>query len=439
MGNFLYFLAIFAPVLSIYGANVDTQAAFFLIIIAFALVSRSRSFLFNKHIVSLSLILIGISMYAILTTMLVSEYTDYHAALRPIRALITLVGCVSLYSITITSRRRPANLIVVGRYIFFAISIHALIMIAQLFFNDFRQFVYEYTIDHERYIGARVHFAMAGLTNGGGAQLGVYQSVGVLLSPVILKHAKDFKGKLVVIIGALICLFSVVISGGRSGFVSIAIFFPIVWFMVNHLSVNKKDFIVTAILACFILIGIMAGISSEQGVIKDDALDRSFSTIKARVVDFFSGEDHTVDILLSNHFIAPETAQALIFGDTKNVGLDQGDENRLIKSDIGYVRILFGYGLIGSSLHYLFYFYVIWLSFRAWKRTPSVYKDLSRFSIVFAVVILVFNFKEVFVFTRMGFSITCIMVAAIIASLRSDRALYGLVAQVAGNRNDHVK
>jgi hypothetical protein len=91
-----------------------------------------------------------------------------------------------------------------------------------------------------------------------------------------------------------------------------------------------------------------------------------------------------------------------MFGNPRLIELDQGDSNRIIDSDVGYVRLLFGYGILGSLLHYVFYLIIVIQSYRL----IGFDRRLAVFCLLFGLAMLVFNGKEVFVFARIGLSIT---------------------------------
>ena len=124
--------------------------------------------------------------------------------------------------------------------------------------------------------------------------------------------------------------------------------------------------------------------------------------------------------MLQEHFVVPESAFVLIFGDPRHAELSQNSEERELKSDIGYVRLLYSYGLIGLFLHCAFYGVIIAFAARFLRRGHENIKGVAVFCVVTSLVMFAFNAKEVLFFSRMGLSVTCLSIAALAAFWRKE-------------------
>ena len=398
------FLAIYAPIVTLGSLSLDLQAIFFLLIISFVVITGKINAIFYKSNMVFLIIVTMLISYGLLLV-LFNSGNGLHVALRPMRILITLIGCLSIVYLMFNSRNKTP----VEAYIFYAIALHSLIMIVQFLYPDFKMFIYQYTVNIERIQGARMFYSVAGLTNGGGAQLSLYQSVGVLLSPLVLKGVASLKGKVFVYVCTLTCLISVLISG-RSGLLAILVFFPIIYLFSKNkvtlsygLLMKKISMYFIMLTTLFLVVNINYSFLSANEEVYQGVMD-----ISKRTGSFLSGENSTISYLLEHHLASIPDAKTFLFGNPEILDSDFKGPTRMLNSDIGYIRILFSYGIIGSILHYLFYLLIIYFSYNAYKYQKEL-KSLALFSIIFSIIILIFNAKEVFVFTRMGFSITAIM------------------------------
>ena len=391
---------------------MDTQAVFFIIIIVLMVVSGCTKAIFlQRTSMWFMWILFAIICYGFATGFVISLNAVSHVALRPIRALLTLIGCYSV--LILIARIKKQNLITlpIDKYIFFSIAAHSLIMIAEFISPPFRDAIYTYTVSLERVVGARLYYSMAGLSNGGGAQISVYQSIGVLLLPLLLAKTTTLKSKVFISLCGVASFISVLISG-RSGVVGIFIFYPVVLFLIDKDELFLKKALSNAIFGGFVLAFALFVLIWDSNAFFKYESSEGFEAVKIRSIELARGEDTTVELLLDDHILFPDDIETFFWGNPRLFESDQNDSYRILNSDIGYVRVLFGYGLFGSFLHYLFYGGVIKLSFSVYKK-QSPFRNFAAFSIVVAIVILFFNCKEVFVFTRVGFSIVGLSIFAL--------------------------
>ena len=136
--------------------------------------------------------------------------------------------------------------------------------------------------------------------------------------------------------------------------------------------------------------------------------------ITQRIYEVINSTDETLN-LFNEFTIFPNNLSVWLVGDPRYVSLDEGSRYRTLNSDIGYIRLLWGYGIIGSLVHYAFYLSIIFIACNSYSRYYSAkLKNLASLNIIFALAILALNYKEVFVLTRIGFSTTCILLFAML-------------------------
>ena len=134
-------------------------------------------------------------------------------------------------------------------------------------------------------------------------------------------------------------------------------------------------------------------------------VNESINLILSRQLDMVIGEESTS--VYSKNFRTytgflqlPNSAHDLFIGDAYHFIYDQ--EGRLLDSDSGYVRLLWGSGLILTTLYLAPMLYILLLSWRQ-RRTGH-----AKYLLALVTVILLFNFKENFLYTRMLWSLLSI-------------------------------
>jgi hypothetical protein len=147
-----------------------------------------------------------------------------------------------------------------------------------------------------------------------------------------------------------------------------------------------------------------------------------FEVAAKRGIDFFiateSAENQaTIREELEGYIIVPDDATTLLFGNPPLFEAAYWMENRLVNSDLGYIIFLYGYGIVGSLLQYGFYGLILLYAIRYGRYS----KPLASISILLVFVILLFHAKEVFVFTRIGLSMTTLFIAALLCTKRLER------------------
>lgn len=416
----LVFLSIFSPLVRSLFGQIDTQAAFFALAICISAMRVNGVVKQAGSYAVLLAILVALSSYGLMMAIAnVDAAISLHATVRPLRALGTVLGCcVIAFLASFKYKDGPSRSGGLFVLILLAISAHGCIMIAEFLSPSFRDSVYQFTVNTDLVTGARLYYSMAGLSNGGGAQLSVYQSMGCLLVPSILAFSSSWAMTLLIATCGAICLASIAISG-RSGLLCLCLFYPLICVMVYGFLSGIR----LAILHVAIGVGTIAGIGSMVIILNSDlssgdeksssdGIDAVFMRIQDEITESESAAT------LRDHVLVPETPTGLFFGDPRHAELSQGSVDRILNSDIGYVRTVFSYGLVGACIQYAFYVFVAILGVRGLK--SHALRPYAAFVVVNSVAMLFFEMKETFALSRIGLSITALSAAWLSMQLYTD-------------------
>jgi hypothetical protein len=307
--------------------------------------------------------------------------------------------------------------------IYFAIGAHALLMVVQFFVPDLRDAMYRFTFADQA-LEVNQRFRMAGLTNGGGAQLSIFQSAGLVFWPVVVDREKRVLGKVLVNVIAMLIFASLVLSG-RSGILLAVGLLPVVIYLAfetrHAVLFSLRNLVGLAVIAA-VTIGAFSIVLSVQDI---ESL-QSADTALTRSLDLFSVEDgrgmlgrDDSNQFFSEHFFLPSDWSTLVFGDPYLFEQAYAMHDRIVDSDSGYITFVFGYGVIGSLPQYAFYLLLIWFAIRH----RHLNRQLAVLSALWAVAIICFHVKEILMFSRIGFSITVLLATALAVERVQSRAI----------------
>ena len=347
------------------------------------------------------------------------------AILRPVRACLTLLGLwafvvMFLYKQTMS---RPDELVLAAVNIAFAcIVLNAFIICLQFYSPIFLDFSYRHLSTAE-ILEINKAQRMPGLFSSGGATVSAFQGFGILLSAYIYREERSKKTKRLLLASALI-IGSIILTG-RSGM----LFLPLAYF---YLAITNNDaanisgvtsavlrrmgkviwltLVLSATLILLLSLASRAG-SLDLSPTLTAVIERTFET---PLHYFETGEfrDRTISVLTTEQVVFPQNFSGLLFGDPSLLQ-NKGNYN----SDIGYIRLIFGYGYVGLLFHIIFYGFL----YANVRRSM-----LSRHSVIFFNTaffsLFLLNGKELFFLARGAHNVLClIVVAAIVAGLTHKR------------------
>jgi len=321
--------------------------------------------------------------------------------LKPYRVIVIIMGGGALAKIFYYRSIKTFNHDILY-YIFISITIHGIIMVFQILNPDFKDWVYGFTTSGQFRSKFDYNFRMGGLTqSSGGAVLSVVQSLGVLLTPFIWKDAKIIK-KFVLIVGCIIIVSSVLICG-RSGFWAIIIGLPTILLWQSGISfyktIIKYPLFVSLFGGTFYLILFYYGALHEES-----KFYHSFGRTLDVFLEYFQGgkfSNPTVNELKS-HIIFPTDIKTIMMGDGEHLLGKQFD--RVLNSDIGYIKNIWAFGIIGSII---FWLPLLLLATSILRNQYSI--PISKPLLMFIILMFVFHLKENFLYVRMFFSMISLM------------------------------
>jgi hypothetical protein len=273
------------------------------------------------------------------------------------------------------------------------ITIQAVFIIVYFLSWSFREFTFAFipeagNIDYRKNL-----FQSRGLTHSSGASLSVLQSFGVLFTSYLLSTA-NFRSKQFIYLSfsfGLLCI-SIFLTG-RTGLLILPlvfIYFFIILFLRIRIPKNITYFILAApliILISFLVFRFLysnyfGGITTAGG---EDILSR---VVRWYVEEFYSEgriQSRTLSFLSTNHLIFPENNIEILFGDPTTWHLNR------ISSDIGYIRMWHGIGLVGILIYYSF---IITLFIHMILLAPDSYAKIMLTLLL--IYLLIIEFKEPF-------------------------------------------
>lgn len=401
------------------GFFADTQVAIAIIIIVLSGISP-----WQKAPRDIKWVVFTISLLALLAIFLSLGYDDwiYIPALRLLRAAIILYACWCLVVRIYKQWGDKADRILVTG-IYLGIVAHGVLMIIQFIDPTLREAVTKWTFASEG-LDINLRTRMPGLTTGGGAQLSAFMSIGFILFPYCYAAARSWAIKILLAVGLAVTAIAIVLSG-RSGVYTAIFLFPPMIVLVGYYNRETGGLIPFTLrlvgIACVILI-CATGIFYLDRFLRSSSEGTDYSNYAfERNLDMFLNPDEgivknsTIIELWNNHLVFPTDIRTLLVGDLQNMDHSQGAGGvvtRKVDSDIGYVRLLFGYGIFGSLFHYAIYLFMIK---NLWGVRYNNYM-MSGTAIFILVMIFIFNAKEVFFFTRIGWSICALLYCGAICS-----------------------
>ena len=246
-----------------------------------------------------------------------------------------------------------------------------------------------------------------GFTHGGGALLGLLQGIGALLSFHVFYFSETFTDRLKYACYFTIISISIVLSG-RTGF----LIFPILLFVYAFYSLNyrkktkffKKSISLTLYSLFTISLFLIAykmffSWHNEYG---NDGLLTTLQWAFGEFIDFnenrYTDKENwaTLKGLFDSHVYFPESFQGWLLGESGSwIAMNP-------YGDMGYIRILYTNGLLGSFLLYGGYFSIFALSF------CNAGKKFKILFVVLFIYLFVAEIKEPF-FLKFSVTTICLL------------------------------
>lgn len=383
----------------------------------------------------LGYLLLALAAYSI-AIVLLNGMEDTYFLVRGLRILVHFSGGVVLAGLyaELYGEHLGAPLL---RTLFWGLSAHGALIVAQFLSPPLRQLVYSVT--QPGIHPANLSYRMAGLTNGAGAGTSVIQFLPMLVAPMVWAVSPGATARAGIILAVCVNLVAFMATG-RTGLLLALLFVPPTYLLwrrrrgssdasrvlpagpapetgaARQPSRRSRAQTVLALALAAAPIGAAAWYvqrlieRSPLAAFLTRAAERTFETV-LRFQERGVVKDETVDVLVDRYLFFPDTPGVFLFGHSLTL-------RTLVDSDIGYVQLVFGLGLVGTLLHVLFYLLVI----RASWRLRAVVPMLALPGLAIAAALLFVTTKEQFLLTRYYFSATMLLLGGALHVAQRRRA-----------------
>lgn len=335
-------------------------------------------------------------------SLLVAAISRDHELFYPLKFARTTVNYLAVYILCSWYRRKygPTFIYFILEHVFWAIAVHAAIMVLQYVNSDIARVLYSLS-GFQRSKPYRV----TGLTITYNT-LSIVQGFGLLLA-ITLQHRfrKGWKRRLFLLASTLI-LISLFLAGRTAAYVMF--FFAAVALLVGwrrHL-MNRRA-ILTAAGVCVLVLGLSR--------LVDDPVGDRFATLtlpllldpiqsyleSGTTAGTYGGE--TARKVFREMYFLPEDGMVLLFGSSIS-----GRGDVYVASDAGYVQLVFGIGIVGTALVVAFYVYLLAVGIRWRKYDPWI----AFLSVSLTSAVLVVNLKEQVLLTRHAFTLSALLLCS---------------------------
>lgn len=247
---------------------------------------------------------------------------------------------------------------------------HAVIVVAQVLFPDFKSFIYEYSSVSRKTLKQFYDSRYAGLMHAGNAVTSTLHSIA--LGWAFYYSLSRNRSRIVWLVCVLLLLAAVLLMG-RTGL----LLFVLVAFYCLFFS-KEKRFLFLYFLMFFLLVYMLF-----------EYIEPTLSWLAS---DFSGGRSRTISTI-SNMELFSE--QHTSFSDYMIGAGTDGRDQYLFESDIGYGRLFLMFGFLGGAV--FFFPYALCLFEMVWKVCQEADRDLGLLALMILFVVFVGSYKELFV------------------------------------------
>lgn len=275
-------------------------------------------------------------------------------------------------------------------YLQIIIFIQALFVIFYFFNIDFKNWTLDF-IPASGNLDPRLDFRSRGLMNGASATGSLMMSFGLIFTAYLAVVSEVKKRYFFYFSISFSLILISIFFIGRTGFLIV----PFVGFYFLFIYIYKKEFrnnikIFVGYIFTYLSIGfVFLSILMYLNLLSIDLT--KFNTVLNWVTNEINFQNGSMEIktltILSSHWFVPDDIKTFLFGNPSSF-----DEERIL-SDIGFVRILYGFGIIGSILFYGFFIFVF---LKMIQKLEKIEEKLII--IIFAILLFITEIKEPFLF-----------------------------------------
>ncbi|MCA9148216.1 MAG: hypothetical protein KDA92_02890 [Planctomycetales bacterium] len=398
------FLLIFGPKSNGW-LDVVSLTSSFLLVIHFFFYNGTHIPVTAKHRMSLVLAAFAVLLAYASGHLLANPDASNYQVLRFGRVIVNFAGIGCLISMYFRRYGEQASRVIL-QHLFGCLVAHAVVMLTMYYSHSFRDLIVNQVVqadpDSRTYLAKLTGYRIAGLTDSWDALSGL-QCLGLLMIPLLLTNNVGISYTLA-ICSAPLLIFSVAISG-RTGFVTAAVLFPLALGFSEFRRLYRAAIVASAIG----IVGLLAVTgplrTSVLAALEESSLGRTFAMFgwNASVKESPGGQmSETFWSILHEHYFLPETWSVFVWG-SGGSGRDTWD---YIAADNGLVLNLHNLGIGGFLLIYSLVA-ACWLS--GW-RLRCHDRALAGVCVIAVSLMLLIDFKVMYMFSRNGFSVMMIPV-----------------------------
>ena len=327
-------------------------------------------------------------------------YNAQDITLLGLASLILLQSFVGAFFIGLLINKRFKTFESLIRILQFVIVIQGLFIVFNFMNIDIVNSLLEY-IPGEDLRESRVR----GLTHGTGAGLSALQGTGLFFTAYLGTKYHNKKDLIYFLLSVPVLLLSIMFTG-NTGFM--AIFVIIGYYILYSVYVKEvsRKMVVSVMFAPLILILAYFGFLKLYEYLGPvymyfgaDALEYAIVYVRREYFEFGDSiVPRTIRVLFARHWHLPSEVVTFLFGDPTTYRLNR------ISSDVGYVRRLYGVGVFGSVLFYIYFVAMLTYVIRRIKILNDKLLVVS-----FMIWLIIIEFKEPFMWDLRFVSIYSLM------------------------------
>jgi len=273
------------------------------------------------------------------------------------------------------------------------IAVQAVLIILYFVSMDFRQLNLDLVVTHSNLDPLLILNRARGFAGSYGASLGVFQSLGLLFTAYLFSLEEKTVPEILYLLVSFVAVLASVIVTGRTGLLMVAVV-VIYFLLIGRKEPKMRRYVVW--LLCFmpfslliVLLALKFGVEFFPGndahAVGGDRYNQLLSWIFGEVfVKDGSLQSQTLNVL-KTHLAFPSSPTMIMFGDPSTWSVHR------VYSDIGWIRILFGGGVVGMMLYYGAYVAM----FVSLIKNAVIYRQKVLYGLL-ATFFFVIEFKEPF-------------------------------------------
>lgn len=386
------FLFIYPPVLRLWGVIIHVPEAIF-----FALAGCGALLVISTGVQRPFATYGTLYVSGLLYLMIMYALGSRLDALLWVQYVRAIGAVVAAYALGWGYANHPDGERLLLRHVFGAGALHAAIMAATLFAPTLAELLYRYVvISDEAHAFLQAGVRTAGLTATGGDGLSITQAATLVfgISYFAIHERRPLPRTVLLYTGLFALSFFGIVFAGRTGLVLVAASLPLILLMTmggpgsTGSVARRRLFFLTVVVTASVTVGAVVLAQSDYARLYRRAFELFINLLQ-------SGELRTssTDIMGDMVFL-PSNPWALTFG-TGNFG--RSGEMEYIPSDIGFVRAIFGAGLVGTALLFAAVMYIMWYAWAHVDRVP-----LRMLMSATAVMMVLANLKVLHIVATTG-------------------------------------